>query len=67
MFDSIYKIRFNIINGLIHAIINKPIPMKVTSLSSSIIPAIRSIIPKNPKTAGKICENINVPVAILSQ
>jgi hypothetical protein len=38
----------------------------VKFFSLSIIPDIINNIPKNPKTAGMMCENISVPVAILS-
>lgn len=59
-------IKLNTINGLIAAIINNAAPIIVILFSLSIIPDISSNTPKKPKTAGIICENISVPVAILS-
>ncbi len=44
-----------------HAITNNAIPNPNFGLSSSKAPDIIKINAKNPKTTGKICENIVVP------
>ena len=54
-------------NGDTQANTNKKIPKYNLFFCSSIIPLINNKIPKNPKTTGKICENIVDPViAILN-
>ena len=61
-----YIIKLKIKNGLMAAIMNSTTPIIVVCCSSSIIPEIISKAPRNPRMGGIICENISVPVAILS-
>lgn len=60
-------IKFSTKNGIKAAMTNKTTPIMVTFLSLSIIPEINNKTPKNPKITGMMCENISVPVAILSR